>query len=312
MSQGGPLIRIGWQRPVVKVKLAMAGPLSLRKSLLATPTYTLPQYPVHRPLPSQTSDDQADACTIHYKDCLRLCTYNARTESTGRSNAFPRAAERIKFHVTALRETDSRMSDVRQMNSFTIINYYSPTLAADDPELGAFYKDLEEVIRNEKSFYKFVVGDFNAKIGKATEEEYRIGKLGLGDQNENGNRLACLLSAARLFHGNSLFMKNDHCRENTTKPHERLLFSFVADAIVNEGEKKSSTTIAYSRTPCPKVTGKSRRTPKVGYEMLLRGLRASAKRAPKLRTTNLDRISKTAKELLERRTLKLDPNASQY
>ncbi|KAK6763210.1 hypothetical protein RB195_023792 [Necator americanus] len=45
--------------------------------------------------------------------------------------------------------------------------------------------------------------------------------------------------------------------------------------------------------------------------MLLRGLRACAKRASKPRTTNLDQISKTTKELLEgRRALRLDPNAS--
>ncbi|KAK6763167.1 hypothetical protein RB195_023760 [Necator americanus] len=48
----------------------------------------------------------------------------------------------------------------------------------------------------------------------------------------------------------------------------------------------------------------------VDWEMLLRGLRACALRASKQRTTNLDRISKTPKELLERRTLRLDLNAS--
>ncbi|KAK6755599.1 hypothetical protein RB195_014147 [Necator americanus] len=45
--------------------------------------------------------------------------------------------------------------------------------------------------------------------------------------------------------------------------------------------------------------------------MLLRGLRACAERASKSRTTNLDRISKTTKELLgRRRALRLDPAAS--
>ncbi|KAK6734160.1 hypothetical protein RB195_017749 [Necator americanus] len=48
----------------------------------------------------------------------------------------------------------------------------------------------------------------------------------------------------------------------------------------------------------------------VDCEKLLRGLRACAECASKLRTTNLERISKTTKELLERRkTLKIDPNA---
>ncbi|KAK6733982.1 hypothetical protein RB195_017635 [Necator americanus] len=49
--------------------------------------------------------------------------------------------------------------------------------------------------------------------------------------------------------------------------------------------------------------------PNVDYELLLRGLRACA--ACFQATTNLDRISKTNKELLEKRTaLRLDPNAS--
>ncbi|KAK6729880.1 hypothetical protein RB195_006747 [Necator americanus] len=50
--------------------------------------------------------------------------------------------------------------------------------------------------------------------------------------------------------------------------------------------------------------------PNVDYEMLLRGLRACAERVSMLPTTNLDRVSKATKELLERRTLRLDPNAS--
>ncbi|KAK6765053.1 hypothetical protein RB195_025113 [Necator americanus] len=51
--------------------------------------------------------------------------------------------------------------------------------------------------------------------------------------------------------------------------------------------------------------------PFVDYEMLLGGLRACAERISKPRTTNLDRISKTTKELLERRiTWRFDFNAS--
>ncbi|KAK6737051.1 hypothetical protein RB195_019634 [Necator americanus] len=144
--------------------------------------------------------------------------YNARTVSTDADlHALLGVAERIKFHVIALQETKCRRSDVRQMNdgtlvirgekilsprlailrlhslrqkSISIINCCSPTSAVDDSELDAFYEELEEVVRNEKSFYKFVVGNFNAKLGKATEEEYRIGRFGLADRNENGIRLA--------------------------------------------------------------------------------------------------------------------------
>ncbi|KAK6729127.1 hypothetical protein RB195_006274 [Necator americanus] len=206
--------------------------------------------------------DQGDTRTTRHGDCLRLCTYNARTVSTDADlHALLGAAERIKFHVIALQETKCRRNDVRQMNDGTlvirgekvpsqnvggvgfvvhpsvvhlvdsheilsprlailrlrplrqrhisIINCYSPTLAADESELD---EELEKLIRNENSFYKFVAGEVNAKLGKSIDGECRIGRFGLRDWNENGNRLARLLPAARLFYGNSLFMKKDHRR----------------------------------------------------------------------------------------------------
>ena len=104
-----------------------------------------------------------------------------------------------------------RLHPPRQ-KTISIINCYSPTSAADESELDAFYEELEEIIRNEKSFYKFVVGDFNARIGMAKEAERRIGRFGLGLRNDNGNRLVGLLSAARLFHGSSIFMEKEHRR----------------------------------------------------------------------------------------------------
>ncbi|KAK6767047.1 hypothetical protein RB195_026533 [Necator americanus] len=106
-----------------------------------------------------------------------------------------------------------RLRPLRQ-KSTSIINCYSPTSAADESELDAFNAELKEAIRKEMSFYKFAVGDFDTKLRKATEKEYKIGRFGPGDRNENSNRLAGLLSAARLFHGNYLFMKKGRC---TTK-----------------------------------------------------------------------------------------------
>ncbi|KAK6764272.1 hypothetical protein RB195_024550 [Necator americanus] len=113
---------------------------------------------------------------------------------------------------------------------------------ADDPELDVFYEELEELIRNEKSFYKFVVGEICYRQRRRKEVVYDD----------------CVLE-------DSLSQCDWHIEED----------------------------------------------PNVDYEMLLRGLRACAERASKPRTTNLDQISKTTKELLERRrALRLDPNAS--
>ncbi|KAK6760638.1 hypothetical protein RB195_021916 [Necator americanus] len=155
------------RRPVVKAKLAVAWLLSLGKSLFATPAYPLPQY-IAQLLRTSLILDQSDTRTTRHGVCLRLCTYNARTASTDADlHALLGAAERIKFHVIALQETNCRRSHVRQMNDdprailrlrplrqkpISIINCYSPTSAADESELDAFYEELEEVVRNEKSF----------------------------------------------------------------------------------------------------------------------------------------------------------------
>ncbi|KAK6764881.1 hypothetical protein RB195_024993 [Necator americanus] len=228
----------------MKAGFAVTGLLSLWKTLFATPVYSLPQYSAHWALPSQTSDgmasgerrlnlrllrtssilDQDDARMARHGDCLRLCTYNARTVSTDADlHALLGAAERIKFYATALQQTNCRRSDVGQMNGGTLairgekvpsqnvgglgfvvhtsvvhlvdshdilpprlailrlhplrrkpisnINCYSPTSTDDESELDAFYEELEEVIHNENFFYKFVVGDSNAKLVMTTEEE---------------------------------------------------------------------------------------------------------------------------------------------
>ncbi|KAK6757189.1 hypothetical protein RB195_015174 [Necator americanus] len=322
--------------------------------------------------------DQGETRTTRHGDCLRLCIYNARTVSTNADlHALLGAAERIKFHVIALQETKCRRSDVRQMNDGTLVirgeNVPSRNVGgvgfvvhpsvvhlvdsheilsppADDSELDAFYEELEEVVGNEKSFYKFVVGDLNAKLGKATQEECRIGRFGLGDRNENGNRLAGLLSAARLFHGNSLFMKKDHGQWTWESPNGATLaeidhiltnrrsclldVSVVPSFCSGSDQRLLRAKIRLNHTMEKSICYRQRRRkevvyddcvledsssegdwhieedPNVDYEMLLRGLRACAERASKPRTTNLDRISKT-KELLERRrALRLYPNAS--
>ncbi|VDO86719.1 unnamed protein product [Heligmosomoides polygyrus] len=126
-------------------------------------------------------------------------------------------------HVDSHEILSARLAVLRiqlaHQKNMSIINCYSPTSAADEAEMNAFYEQLEVVVRSEKSFYKFVVGDFNARIGKAREDEYRIGNFGIGDRNENGNSLAGLISTTRVFHNNSLFQKKEHRRWTWESPN---------------------------------------------------------------------------------------------
>ncbi|KAK6743278.1 hypothetical protein RB195_010501 [Necator americanus] len=378
------------RRPVVKAKLAVAWLLSLGKSLFATPAYSLPQYSAHWALPSQTSDGMATDCVLTTREqfpqtltCMPFSelkfrvialqetkcrrsdvrqmndgTHVIRGEKVPSRNVggvgfvvHPSVVHLVDSHETlSPRLAILRLRPLRQ-KSISIINCYSPTSAADESELDAFYEELKEVVRNEKSFYKFVVRDFNAKLGKATEEEYRIGRFGLGDRNENGNRLAGLLSAARLFHGNSLFMKKDHRRWTWESPNgatraeiDHILtnrrwclldVSVVPSFCSGSDHRLLRAKIRLSHAMEKNICYRQRRRkevvyddcvleyslsqgdwhieedPNVDYEKLLRELRACAERASKPRTTNLDRISKTTKELLERRRAsRLDSNAS--
>uniref|UniRef100_A0A7I4Y906 Endo/exonuclease/phosphatase domain-containing protein n=1 Tax=Haemonchus contortus TaxID=6289 RepID=A0A7I4Y906_HAECO len=130
---------------------------------------------------------------------------------------FPRETSGVGFdvHPSVVHPVDSdedlllRFAILRlQHKVISIVNTYSPHSTAEKVELDAFHDRLEKNIHNEKFFYKPVVGDFNARLSKAQEEEFRIGKLGMGDGNENGNSLAGLLFAARLFHANSLLQEN--------------------------------------------------------------------------------------------------------
>ncbi|CAD6188300.1 unnamed protein product [Caenorhabditis auriculariae] len=111
----------------------------------------------------------------------------------------------------------------------TIINVYSPTSpeAESDKtkreekkkELDDFYRKLEETIQREKAYYIFVLGDFNAKMGKYATPSIRHGKHGLGTRNDNGERLADLLPSRRLYHGNSFFEKPDQRRWTWKSPN---------------------------------------------------------------------------------------------
>ena len=68
----------------------------------------------------------------------------------------------------------------------TIFIAYAPTSSYDEDEVEAFYMDLEKFFREDHTFFKVIVGDFNAKIGpRRTPEERLIGIHG-SEWNEQG------------------------------------------------------------------------------------------------------------------------------
>ncbi|KAE9415061.1 hypothetical protein Angca_001524, partial [Angiostrongylus cantonensis] len=79
--------------------------------------------------------------------------------------------------------------------------------------------NLHEVIRCDESHLKFLIGDFNARIGKLNDKESRIKNFGIREGNENKNRISELLFAACLFYRNSFLRKKESrrwARESTS------------------------------------------------------------------------------------------------
>ncbi|EYC12259.1 hypothetical protein Y032_0048g1692 [Ancylostoma ceylanicum] len=71
----------------------------------------------------------------------------------------------------------------------TVFIAYAPTSSYHEDEIEASYMDLEKFYREDHTFYKVIVGDFNGKIGpRRTREELHIGTHGL-QWNEQGERL---------------------------------------------------------------------------------------------------------------------------
>lgn len=75
------------------------------------------------------------------------------------------------YEILSFRLATTLTRPHRRKPTITTNRYSSAT---DETEPTLFYLDLDEVIRNEKSFYKLVVGEFNSKIGMAVEEDYRL------------------------------------------------------------------------------------------------------------------------------------------
>uniref|UniRef100_A0A0K0D7N9 Endo/exonuclease/phosphatase domain-containing protein n=1 Tax=Angiostrongylus cantonensis TaxID=6313 RepID=A0A0K0D7N9_ANGCA len=58
-----------------------------------------------------------------------------------------------------------RLKRCGSIPAWTIFVVYLPTSNYDDEEVEAFYTDLEKFYREDHTFLKVIIGDFNTKIG---------------------------------------------------------------------------------------------------------------------------------------------------
>ena len=107
--------------------------------------------------------------------------------------------------------------------NMNIVQIYAPTNDDDDEEKDNFYNRLQTVIENlPTKDVNIVMGDANAKVGEDnTGFEDVMGKQGLGQMNENGERFANMCSFNRLVIGGTVFPHKKIHRATWVSPDQR-------------------------------------------------------------------------------------------
>lgn len=100
-----------------------------------------------------------------------------------------------------------------------IIQIYAPTADKDENEIEAFYEQLDNVIKlTKRQDVTIIMGDFNAKVGEEEAADC-VGRYGLGERNDRGDRLIEFCTNEELIIANTLF-----------KLHKRRLYTWKSPA----------------------------------------------------------------------------------
>ena len=93
--------------------------------------------------------------------------------------------------------------------NITVIQVYAPTNNAEEAEVEQFYEDLQDLLEiAPPKDVLFIIEDLNAKVG-SQEIPGVTGKVGLGVQNEAGQRLTEFCQENALVLANTLFQQHN-------------------------------------------------------------------------------------------------------
>ena len=116
--------------------------------------------------------------------------YYCGQESLRRNGVALIVNKRVQNAVLGYSLKNDRMISVRFQGkpfNITVIQVYALTSNAEEAE--RFYEDLQDLLQlPPKKDVLFIIGDWNAKVGSQETPEV-IGKFGLGEQNEAGQKL---------------------------------------------------------------------------------------------------------------------------
>ena len=102
--------------------------------------------------------------------------------------------------------------------NITVIQVYAPTSNTEEAEVEQFYEDLQDFLElTPKKDVLFIIGDFNAKV-VSQETPGVTGKLGVGVQNEAGQRLIEFCQKNALVIANTVFQQHKRRLYTWTSP----------------------------------------------------------------------------------------------
>ena len=134
--------------------------------------------------------------------------YYCGQESLRRNGVAITVNKRVQNAVVGCNLKNDRMISVRfqgRLFNITVIQAYAPTSNTEQAEVEWFYEDLQDLLElTHKQNVLFIIGDWNAKVG-SQEIPVVTGKVGLGVQNEAGQRLIEFCQENALVLANTIF-----------------------------------------------------------------------------------------------------------
>ena len=88
-----------------------------------------------------------------------------------------------------------------------IVQVYAPTSSHEDEVVEEFYDKVSAVVDSCTGNKTFVIGDFNAKVGRKEQGERTVGNFGLGERNSRGQMLVEFAAQNKMKIMNTFFQK---------------------------------------------------------------------------------------------------------
>ena len=100
-----------------------------------------------------------------------------------------------------------------------VIVCYAPTEDEEEADKDSFYDQVQAIIEDVPAHdMLMVVGDLNARPGNNNSDRERVGKHGIGNVKENGERLCNFCEENNMVIGSTLFQHKDIHKMTWTSP----------------------------------------------------------------------------------------------